>query len=368
MKFNCNQSILSKTLNIVSKAVPTRTTSKIMEGILIVAKDNKLILSATDTNILIEETIYTEVIEEGEVVIPSKLFTNIIRMLPNENVLIHFNEVTKEVNVDCKNSTSKIVGFSSDEYPKIKTEDINNEIKIEKELFKNMVQKTAFSASVEESKGVLTGILIEINENEIKMVAIDGFRMAINKSNIEGKNITQVIVPAKLLLDVSKIINTENDNKFIEVKSNDNKIIIIFDNTKVIINLLNGEFIKYNNIIPKNSDISIRVIKNDLSESIERAAILTNEQNHNLIKFKIEDKEMELTSLSEIGKINEKVEIIKDGPDIEIGFNSRYLIDLLKVIEDEEIMIHMTNSVSPCLIKPLTGEKYVYLILPVRIN
>ena len=368
MKFNCNQSILSKTLNIVSKAVPTRTTSKIMEGILIIAKDNKLVLSATDTNILIEETIEAEILEEGEVVIPSKLFTNIIRMLPNENVSIMFNEETKEINVDCKNSTSKIIGFSSDEYPKIKTENINNNIKLEKELFKSMIQKTAFSASVEDSKGVLTGILLEISENEIKMVAIDGFRMAINKNEVISNERTEVIVPARLLLDVSKIINTESDNEFIEIKTNENKIVLIFDNTKVIINLLNGDFIKYSNIIPKNNDINIRVIKNDLAESIERAAILTNEQNHNLIKFRINDKEMELTSLSEIGKINEKVEIIKDGPDIEIGFNSRYLIDLLKVIEDEEIMIYMTNSVSPCLIKPLTGDKYIYLILPVRIN
>lgn len=369
MKINCNQAVLSRTLNVVSKAVPTRTTSKILEGILLIAKDGKLILSATDTNILIQETIDVEVIEEGELIVPSKLFSNIVRMLPNEKISMTFNDENKELLVTCKNSISKIIGFSSDEYPKIKTENIKSEIHINKNLFKKMIQKTAFSASVEDSKGVLVGVLIEILQDEIKMIAIDGFRMAINKNKIIGNENNEIIVPAKLLLDVSKIINIdEEDEDEIVIQTNNNKIILNFDNTKVIINLLNGEFIKYNNILPKNNDISIRVIKSELSECIERAAILTNELNHNLIKFNIKDNSMELSSLSEVGKINEKLEIIKDGPDIEIGFNSRYLIDLLKVIEDEEIMIYMTNSVSPCLIKPLTGDKYVYLILPVRIN
>ena len=237
---------------------------------------------------------------------------------------------------------------------------------LKRKVVRNMIKRTAFSASPDEINGPLTGVLIEVLGDKIKMVAVDTFRMAIYMEKAESSDEFEMIVPAKLLNEISKIITDDDENITIEIC--DRKIIFTFDNIKATVVTMNTNFIDYTRIIRRDSDIKIRVKKDELIESIDRASILTSSQNNNLIKFNINNNYIEISSLSDEGSIEEKVEVIHEGNSIEIGFNYRYIMDALKVIDDEELILFMHDSISPCIIKPLEGNKYTYLILPVRIN
>lgn len=369
MKFSCNQQLLSKSLNIVSKAVTSRTTIPILKGILLnVENDGMLTMSASDLDLTIENKIKVDNYEEGNIVVFSKLFGDIIRKLPNEEVFIEI--IDNNVIIKCKNSEFNIVGLSSSEFPKINDVKENEEyLLFDKELMKDMIRKTSFSASIDESKGVITGLLMELEEEKINMVAIDGYRMAIARSNMLNKRQDNIIISAKIFNEINKIlseIETEEEN--IRLFINEKKVIILIDNLKVVLRLLDGEFIKYRDVLPKESKCNITLNRMDLMNSIERASLLSKEGKNNLIKFDIKENNLVITSKSEEGNVKEEVVIEKTGDDLEIGFNAKYVLDVLKAIEDEEVQMLFNTSISPCLIRPIKGDEFEYLILPVRIT
>jgi DNA polymerase-3 subunit beta len=201
----------------------------------------------------------------------------------------------------------------------------------------------------------------------MKMVGVDPYRIATYKIDIDNSDDVSVIIPAKLIMEVAKFIEDDGEDKM-SFEIVDNKVIMKFDNNKVIINTYSGKFIDYERILSKEGNINIRVKRDDLLRSTERASLLASVQNNNLIRFNIQKDMIFITSLNEEGNIEEKVEIINDGEELNIGINSKYLKDALSVIEDEEISINFKDSVSPAIIKPLKGDKYTYLILPIRMN
>lgn len=369
MKFSCNQSILSKSLNIVSKAVTSRTTIPILKGILLkVDEEGFLTMSASDLDLSIENKFKIEDFEPGEIVVQAKLFGDIIRKLPNDKVNITVN--SENVIINCSNSEFNIIGSKSDEFPKINiNEEITDKISFNKDLLKDMIRKTSFAASIDESRGVITGVLFEIREDTFNMVALDGFRMAISRESIINNKEENIIVPAKILNEIAKIITeSETEKENVEFYLADKRLVFIIDNIKVVLRLLNGDFVEYENILPKENEIRIIVSKSDLLESIERASLLAKVGKNNLVKLEIKDNIMEITSKSEEGNVKEEVIISKEGKDLLIGFNSKYLIDSIKVIEDDEFTMLFNTPISPCLIKPITGNEYEHLILPVRIT
>ncbi len=368
MKFECNQQLLTKALNIVSKAVTSRTTIPILKGILLeVSEDGKLKMSASDLDITIEETVEIESGISGSIVVQSKLFGDIIRKLPNATVSVEL--VDTNVVIKCMNSEFSIIGLSADEFPSIKNIEENQEyITFDKTILKEMIRKTSFAASVDESKGVITGILIELLNDAINMVAIDGYRMAITREamvNLEEKN---VIISAKIMNEISKILSEASEEENVNLLLNDKKAIFIIGNVKVVLRLLDGEFIKYKDVLPKDNKIKVKVNRNDLMESIERASLLSKEGKNNLIKFAIKDTIVTITSKSEEGNVREEVIINKEGEDLDIGFNAKYVLDVLKSIDDEEIYMFFNTSITPCLVEPVNGDSFEYLILPVRIT
>ncbi|SCJ33337.1 DNA polymerase III subunit beta [uncultured Eubacterium sp.] len=368
MKFECNQQLLTKALNIVSKAVTSRTTIPILKGILLeVSEDGKLKMSASDLDITIEETVDIESGISGSIVVQSKLFGDIIRKLPNATVSVEL--VDTNVVIKCMNSEFSIIGLSADEFPSIKNIEENQEyITFDKTILKEMISKTSFAASVDESKGVITGILIELLNDAINMVAIDGYRMAITREamvNLEEKN---VIISAKIMNEISKILSEASEEENVNLILNDKKAIFIIGNVKVVLRLLDGEFIKYKDVLPKDNKIKVKVNRNDLMESIERASLLSKEGKNNLIKFAIKDTIVTITSKSEEGNVREEVIINKEGEDLDIGFNAKYVLDVLKSIDDEEIYMFFNTSITPCLVEPVNGDSFEYLILPVRIT
>lgn len=369
MKFKCYQQDLAKALSIVSKAVTGKTTIPILKGILLeVSDDNKLTLLASDMDITIENTIEVEEAQPGSVVVISKLFSDIIRKFPNDIVTVEL--IDDRISVTCRNSNFTIKGMPADEFPKISSnQEELEEIIFDKETLKTLIPRTSFAASSDMSKGVITGILTELEHDSIKMVAIDGYRMAISKENMINTSEHSFVISSKIMDEINKIISEAGaDTDKIKLMIDDTNAVFSINQIKVILRLLDGQFIKYKDIIPGNTQIAVTVNRSDLAKSIDRASLLSTEGKNNLIKFDIRDNIMTITSESEEGTVEEDILIKKEGNDLTIGFNSKYIQDVLKVIDDEEIVIKLNTSITPCLIEPVAGDEYTYLILPVRIT
>ena len=367
MKIYCSRTELNKALNNVSHSVPVRTTSNILEGILVNVEEGKMKLTATDTNMTTETVINVNCDGICEFVVPAKLFSAIISKLPEDDMMVDYDNEKSKINIKSGGSNSEIICFRGDEYPKIFLNEGENVIYLDKEDVKKLIKKTAFSASTDEFNRIITGVLLEIKDGSMKMVGVDPYRIAAYKIPVENKENISVIIPAKLIIEVSKFIDDDGDSKM-SFEVIDNKVVLKFDNNKVIINTYSGKFIDYERILNKEGNINVRVKRDDLLKSTERASLLASVQNNNLIRFNLGKDMIYITSLNEEGNIEEKVEIINDGEDLNIGINSRYLKDALSVIEDEEININFKDSISPAIIKPLKGDKYTYLILPIRMN
>lgn len=368
MKFTCNQQTLTKALNTVSKAVTSRTTIPILKGILLeVNQDNTLTLSASDLDLSIEKRIEVNAEEVGSVVVSAKLFSDIIRKLPNEDIQIEEQE-NNTIVIKCLASEFTIVGQPADEFPNIGEINEEKKLSLEKDLLKEMIKKTSFAASIDESKGIIVGVLIEMEEESLNMVALDGFRMAITREFMKNEENKKIIIAARILNEINKIISENEDSKDIYFILDEKKAVFLLDETKIVLRLFEGDFIKYNDILPKEHKCRVKVNRSELMNSIERASLLAKEGKNNLIKLSIFRDKIIITSRSEEGNVKEEVFIEKDGIDLDIGFNSKYILDVLKVVSDENVVMELNTSVSPCLIKPVEGREYEYLVLPVRIS
>lgn len=368
MKFTCNQYILSKALNIVSKAVTSRTTIPLLKGILLEATaDGFLKLTATDLDLSIEKKIPISLLEEGSIVVSAKLFNDIIRKLPNEEIEIEVDD-NNSIIIRCLSSKFSIVGQPTDEFPDIGAITKGEKIRIEKEVLREMIKKTSFSASIEESKGTLVGVLIEMKENSLTMVALDGFRMAIARESMNNKENDDIIISAKNLDEINKIFTEIEGTTELDIILDEKKAVFFIDDVCIVSRLLEGEFIKYQEILPKEFQCKVKVNRAELLESIERASLFAKEGKNNLIKISVTDDKFIITSKSEEGNVKEEVFVQNEGTNLEIGFNAKYLLDVLKAISDEEIYMNFNTSVSPCIINPIEGNSFEYLVLPVRIS
>ncbi len=368
MKFSCNQQTLSKALNTVSKAVTSRTTIPILKGILLeVREDNSLTLSASDLDLSIEKKIDVTAEETGSVVVSAKLFSDIIRKLPNEEIQIEEQE-NNTIVIKCLASEFTIVGQPADEFPNIGEINLDKKLLLEKDILKEMIKKTSFAASIDESKGIIVGVLIEMEEESLNMVALDGFRMAITREVMKNEENKKIIIAARILNEINKIISENEESKEICFVLDEKKAVFLLDETKIVLRLLEGDFIKYNDILPKEYKCKVVVNRNELLNSIERASLLAKEGKNNLIKLSIFRDKIIITSRSEEGNVKEEVFVEKEGTDLDIGFNSKYLLDVLKAVDEEKLVMEFNTSVSPCLIKPMEGRKFEYLVLPVRIS
>lgn len=368
MKFSCSQQILSKALNTVSKAVTSRTTIPILKGILLEAGlDNSLVLTASDLDLSIEKKVDVNVEEAGSVVVSAKLFSDIIRKLPSEEIYIEELE-NNTLSIKCLASEFTIVGLPADEFPNIGEIDLENKLSLDKDIFRDMIRKTSFSASIDESKGIIVGVLIEMEEESLNMVALDGFRMAITREAMKNNEKKKIIIAARILNEINKIISENEECNEIFIVLDEKKAVFLLDETKIVTRLLEGDFIKYNDILPKEYKCRVVVKRDEMLDSIERASLLAKEGKNNLIKLSIFRDKIIITSRSEEGNVKEEVFVEKEGGDLDIGFNSKYLMDVLKVVDDESVVMEFNTSVSPCLIKPMEGRAYEYLVLPVRIS
>lgn len=364
MKFSCAKSLLQNSISIVQKAVTGKSTMPILQGILINLNEGELVLSASDKDLSIETKLQVNMEEKGSIVVDAKLFGEIIRRLPNDT--IHVNTTNDNtIEILCQKSKFNIIHMNADEFPEIPRITENMLFKIPQNVLKNMIKGTIFATAQDETRPILTGVLFEVNDKKINLVAIDGYRLALVSDFIDDDNTINAVIPGRTLSEVSKIL--EENDKDVNITFTPNHILFTIGETKIISRLLEGEFIKYNSIIPEEFKLKIYAKRNDLVNCIERASLLAKEGNTNLIKLQIEDDNMIITSNSQLGMVREEVNIIMQGEPLQIAFNSKYLLDALKIMEEEEISMEFTSSVSPCVLKNKVNDNCIYLVLPVRL-
>ena len=366
MKLICSKSNLLHGVNIVSKAVPTRTTMAILECILIDASANEIKLTANDMELGIETKIEGEIAERGVIALDAKIFSEIVRKLPDSNVVIE-TDASFKTTITCEKAKFNIVGKSGDDFSYIPYIERNEAITLSQFTLKEVIRQTIFSIADNDNNKLMTGELFEIEENHLKVVSLDGHRISIR--NIELKNNYEhkkVVVPGKTLQEVSKILpgSAEEDvNMFLT----DNHIVYEFDDTTVVSRLIEGEYFKIEQMLSSDYETKVKINKRELLDCIDRATLLVKEGDKKPIIMNVTDGNMELKINSFIGSMNEDIDIVKDGKDILIGFNPKFFIDALRVIDEEEVSLYMVNPKAPCFIKDDEG-KFIYLILPVNFN
>ncbi|MBV1818778.1 DNA polymerase III subunit beta [Clostridium cochlearium] len=364
MKLFCNKSILQESISIAQKAVTGKSTMPILQGIFIKAENNSLILTGSDIDLSIETVMEAEVIEEGSIVIDSKIFGDIIRKLPNDVIEITSKD-NNIIEIKCQKSKFNLIHMNADEFPELPKINENIIFSIPEGLLKNMIRGTIFATSQEETRPILTGLLFEIKNKVLNLVALDGYRLAVKSEMIDSENSISAVIPGKTLNEVSKILS-ENDEK-VNITFTPNHILFSIGKTKIISRLLEGDFINYDSIIPKEYNLKVTAKRAKFLECIERASLMGKDGNTSLIKLNITDDSIIITSNSQLGMVREEMGIILQGENLEIAFNSKYLIDALKVMEEDEIILELSSSISPCVIKNKEANDCTYLVLPVRL-
>lgn len=339
MKLICSKSNLLHGVNIVSKAVPTRTTMAILECILIDASANEIKLTANDMELGIETKIEGEIAERGVIALDAKIFSEIVRKLPDSDVTIE-TDASFKTTITCEKAKFNIVGKSGDDFSYIPYIERNEPIVMSQFTLKEVIRQTIFSIADNDNNKLMTGELFEIEENDLKVVSLDGHRISIR--NIELKNNyshKKVVVPGKTLQEVSKILPGSAEDE-VSIFLTDNHIVFEFENTTVVSRLIEGEYFKIEQMLSSDYETKVKINKRELLDCIDRATLLVKEGDKKPIIMNITDGTMELKINSFIGSMNEDIDIAKEGKDILIGFNPKFFIDALRVIDEEEVTLH----------------------------
>ena len=366
MKFVCKKSDLLKGINIVLKAVPSKTTMAILECILIDASAEKIKLTANDMELGIETVIEGDIQERGIVAIDAKIFSEIIRKLPDNDVTIETNADYK-TKITCEKAKFDISGKSGEDFSYLPYIEKSDSISVSQFSLKEIIKQTIFSISDNENNKMMTGELFEVKDNILKVVSLDGHRVSIRNLELkESYEQKKVIVPGKTLMEISKILSGEMD-ALVTIFFTKNHIVFEFDQTVVVSRLIEGEYFRIEQMLSSDYETKVQVNKKEFLNCIDRATLLIKEGDKKPIIIQITDGDMRLKITSGIGSMNEEILIEKEGKDILIGFNPKFLIDALRVIDDETITLYLVNPEAPCFIQDDT-KSYIYLILPVNFN
>lgn len=364
MKLVCSKSNLLNGLQIVSKAVPSKTTMSILECILIDASKGIIKLTANDMELGIETTIEGEIVDKGIIALDAKIFLDIVRKLPDNDVTIE-TDASYKTTITCEKAKFNIIGKSGEDFSYLPLIEREDSIVISQFTLKEVVRQTIFSISDNDNNKLMTGELFEINGNELKVVSLDGHRISIRKIELKNEYTSKkVVVPGKTLNEISKILSGDAD-KDVSIFFTDKHVVFEFDETIVVSRLIEGEYFKIDQMLSSDYETKVKINKREFLNCIDRATLLVKEGDKKPIIINITDDTMELKINSTVGSMNEEIDITKQGKDLMIGFNPKFLIDALKVIDDEEIDIYLVNPKAPCFIRDVE-QRYIYLILPVN--
>ena len=364
MKLICSKNNLQKSVSIVMKAVPSKTTMPILECILIDASAGEIKFTTNDMELGIETKVEGQILEKGIIAIDAKIFSDIVRKLPDNDVTIETNS-NMQAMITCEKARFAISGKSGDDFACLPYVERQECITISQLTLKELVRQTIFSIAVNENNKMMTGELFEVNENSLKVASLDGHRISIRKVELkETYNHHKVIVPGKTLTEVSKILSGETEDE-VNLFFTENHILFEFDDTVVVSRLIEGKYFNIDQMLSSDYETKVTINKKEFLDCIDRATLLVKESDRKPIIITITEGMMELKINSDIGSMNEEIDIEKEGKDIMIGFNPKFLMDALRVIDDETVDIYLVNSKAPCFIRN-QEESYIYLILPVN--
>ena len=370
MKIVCYKENILKAINSVVKGVASKTTMPILEGILIQTNDKEIKLTTYDLEIGIEYVMECEVEEQGSTVVNAIMFSEIIRKLPDTEIYITLNDKNL-LEIECEGSLYKLATMNPEEFPELPKIEVENSIEIDQTLLKNMIRKTIFAVSNEESRPIFTGCLFEIENNKLTVVAVDGFRLALRSIFLNKQsNNFKAVIPGKTLNEVNKILLDSFEPVKIGVSKN--QALFEMDNCKIVTRILDGEFLNYKNVIPSNWETRIKVNKNNIQNSFERISLISSstveKEKKYPVKVQVDIGKITISCTNQTGDAKEELYVSTEGKNLEAGFNPKYFLDSLKAIDDEEVYIEFGSSISPCLIKSVENNDYVYMILPIRLK
>ncbi len=367
MKIICNQSELVSALNIALKAVPSKTSLPVLECILLEASEAEGIkITTNDMELGIETKIDGRVDAGGKVALNAKFFSDIVRKLPDEYVIIEVDGNCTAY-ISCGKAKFTIAGQTGEDFPRLPEVKRQNSISVSQFTLKEMIRQTIFSISDNDNNKVMTGEYFEIMDNELKVTSLDGHRISIRKVLMKDNyTATNAIIPGKTLNEIGKILSGDTD-KNVSMYFMERYVCFEFDNTIMLSRLIDGKYYNVSQMINSNYDTKITVNKREFTDCLDRALLLVKESEKRPVIMDIRDDFLSLNMNSSIGNMDEEIAIKKDGADLMIGFNPRFLMDAMRAIDDEEITIYMTTAKMPCFIRDVE-ETYIYLILPVNFN
>ena len=370
MKIICDKEKILKAINSVTKAVASKTTMPILEGILIQTNDNEVKLTTYDLEIGIEYIIEAQIEEQGATVVNATMFSEIIRKLPDTEIKIYINDNNLLV-IECEGSLYKLATMNPNEFPELPQINIENSIELEQNALKEMIRKTIFAVSTEENRPIFTGCLFEVVDNKLNLVAVDGFRLAWKSKYLQTKvNNFSAVIPGRTLNEINKIILDSFEN--IKIGIAKNQALFEMENCKIVTRLLDGEFLNYSNVIPSMWDTRIRVNKSSMQNCFERVSLISSssieKEKKYPVKVTIDIGKVVISCTNQTGDAKEEMYVSTEGKNLEAGFNPKYFLDAFRAIDDEEVFIDFGTSISPCIIRPVDNGDYIYMILPIRMK
>ena len=369
MILSMNSQDLLEGLNIVTRALSPRPAKQILEGVLISAEDNRVLMTCSDGSLSIEYTNTASVQEEGQTVLPGRIFTEMIRKMPQGMVTITEQD-HRSATIRCMKNRSSLAVMNPAEYPEITPMKTGATVKIQQNKLKDMISHVAFAVATDESRQILTGSLLEVNRSEARLVALDGFRLAMYKlfqpfELADGLDVVKAVIPGKVLNELTKIL--PDDDAFCSLLIDKGRMQCVFGNIRLTTVLLAGEYIDYRRILPSDFKTEALTDKTSVQDAIDRASLMAREGKNNLIKMSVREDTLKISSNAELGDVEEETEASLNGEPVDIAFNARYITDVIRNVPDEKLFMKFNSSVSPCVVIPQSGDDYLYLILPVRV-
>ena len=364
MKLTCERDELILGVQTVQRAMPSKSTMAALEGVLLQAKDNLLRLTCSDAVLCIENAMPAMVQQPGSIILPGRLFAELVRKLPQGMVSIDTNGLS--THIACGQSKMTLQGIDASEYPELPQIVDARPLEVKQSDLKNMIQRTSFAVAQDETKPILQGELMEIEGDKITLVALDGYRLAMCTQTLMKADATvHFVVPGKTLSEIAKLFEDGDANASICYSAS--QAVVDMGATRITTRLLEGEYINYRQILPTERKTRVRIRTEELFDAVERASLMAREGRNNLIRLEVGESKLSITANSEIGNAFEEVPVYMEGRALNIAFNAKYLSDVLRVVKEDEILLDFISELSPCVIRPVEGDEFLYLVLPVRI-
>ncbi len=364
MKISCFRTDLANAVSNVSRAVSSKASIPALEGVLIKAYGDKLNISGYNLEIGITTDIDATIQNEGEIVVSARLFLDIVRRLPEEIVMIETDE-RMVTYINCGHVDYQIVGMSSVEYPDLPSFEQTDGITVNSKILREMIRQTVYAVSENTAKPIYTGSLFDIEDGIFKIVAVDGYRMAIRSENVDSESKNKFVVPGKTQLEVLKLLTDDEDN--VEIIIGQRHITFKVKNYRVISRLIEGTFLDYNSTVPKDKKTELVINTRSIIDSVERMSLLNNDRVQSPVRCNFSDDEIKLSCASAVGRANDVISVPIIGEPVEIGFNNRYMLDALKNTDTDEIKLILNGPLAPMIIKPVKGDSFLSIVVPMRL-